>query len=304
MFDFFSKQKYPIILVVLGFLLVIAAFFKVEDISKFQLSPHAAPIYTIGVIGILLILASMLTFVMDKDIQGWLRSAKKIKKTENGYTTPLGQATLNVVYGRIESYINEDSSIVALPANEFFDDACINDKSSSLGAYIRAKFSNQITEIQQLISKELESNPSERVEKERGVFQQSYGIGTCVFLDQPLKSSQRIILAAVTSQRAGEGLRGEISFNFRAVNEIYRIAADKRIRKVYLPLMGAGHGCLRTEVALFSLVIAWAEILCKPSSPHMQVNIVVFKHDDEATPEIKPRDVKRILQTAVGMFSS
>lgn len=303
MFDFLSQQKYPIILVALGFLLVLSSFFKIEDISKFQLSPHVAPIYTIFTIGILLILISLLTFLLDTDLEGWLRPAK-IKKTESGYTTPLGQAILNVIYGRIESYTDEDSSVVVLPANEFFDDACINDKSSALGAYLQAKFSNQISEIQQLINEKLASVPAERVEKERGVFQQSYGVGTCIFLDRPLKSSQRMILVAVTSQRAGEGLRGEISFNFHAIKEIYKIAADKRLRKVYLPVMGAGHGCLRSEVALFSLAIAWAEILCKPSSPHIQVNIVVFQRDDKTDPEIKPRVVKRVLRMAVGMFGS
>src|ERR1044072_764877 len=255
MFDFLSKLKYPIILVAFGFLLVLASFFKIEDISKFQLSPYAAPIYTTYVIGIMLILASVLTYLLDKDIEGWLRPAK-IKKIKNGYTTPLGQATLSVLYGRIENYADEDSSVVVvLPASEFFDDACINDKGSALGAYIQAKFPNQVSEIQQLINEKLASAPTEKVEKERGDFQPSYGVGTCVFLDRPLKSSQRIILAAVTTQRAGEGLRGEISFNFDAVKEVYRIAADKRLRKVYLPVMGAGHGGLRSEVALFSMAV-------------------------------------------------
>jgi hypothetical protein len=173
-----------------------------------------------------------------------------------------------------------------------------------LGAYIHTKFSNQISEIQQLINEKLASFPSRKVEKERGVFQQSYGTGTCVFLESPLKTSQRIILAAATSKRAGEGLRGEISFNFRAVNEVYRIAADKRLRKVYLPVIGSGHGCLRSEVALFSLVIAWAEILCKPTSPHIQINIIVFRQNDKASPEISRRVVRRVLRMAVGMFGS
>jgi hypothetical protein len=301
MFGFLTKQKYPAILLALGFILVLTSFFKIEDITKLQISPNAAPIYATFVIGIALIVLSIVIFLLGEDGEGWLRPVK-IKRLGKGHTTKIGQATLNVIYGKIQDYNTDAFSVVVLPANEFFDDECLHDEKSSLGAYMQSKFSNQIDEIKQLIKAKLEGLATIKVKKEEGLFQHSYGTGKSIFLDHPLKSSHRIILTAVTSQRAGEGLRGEISFNFRAVQEVYKIIADKRVRKVYFPLLGAGHGCLGDEVALFSLVLAWAEILCKPVSPHLEVNIIIFQPDETTKPEPNPRVVKRIIRMAIGMF--
>ena len=133
-------------------------------------------------------------------------------------------------------------------------------------------------------------------------FQPSYGVGSRILLDRPLRSAHQLILAAVTSQRAGEGLQAQIHSIFQAVNQIHNIMRDSRFRKVYLPIMGAGHGCLTKEVALFSLVLAWAEILCGPRSPHYEVNIISYKADDNTKPKLNPRAVKQILRTATGMF--
>jgi O-acetyl-ADP-ribose deacetylase (regulator of RNase III) len=300
------KQKYHVILVVLGFILVMASFFKVEDISKFQVSPNPNPLYIPLTIGVLFVFASILSFLLTEDSIGWgWLSPATIKKTEEGYSVALGQATLNVLYGRLENYSSDkDTSVIVLPANEYFDDECINDKDSSLGAYMHAKFSTQIEAVKNLVSTKVQSMPSKSVEKESGCFQQSYGVGKCIYLDRPLSSEHKIILTAVTSQRAGQGLKSEISYIFQAVNEIYKLMVDKRLRRVYSPLMGAGHGCLRTEVALFTLVLAWSEILCKPLGPHIEVNIIIFRNDKSDKQRPSRRVVKRILKIATGMFKN
>lgn len=304
MLAFLEKQKYHVILATLGVLLVLVSFFKIEDIKKFQISPYPTPLYWVFVTGILLIGASIVSFWASEDATGseWLHPTR-IKKTDEGYLVYLGQATLTVTYGRIEDYSSEkDSSLIALPANEFFDDACVNDKGSSLGAYMHRKFPNRIQDIQQCIRAETKSIPSKDVEKERGYFQASYGVGKCIFLDNPLSSTHRIVLAAVTSKRADKGLRSEMVYLFQAVSEIYRTMLDKGIRKIHSPLMGAGHGCLRKEVSLFSLVLAWSEILCNPLGPRIEVNIIVYRGDEKAKPELSPRVIRRILRVATGMF--
>ena len=79
---------------------------------------------------------------------------------------------------------------------------------------------------------------------------------------------------------------------------------DKRITKIYLPIMGAGHGCLGDEVALFTLVLAWAEIMCKPLSRNVEINIVVFKADEKSKPRLSSKVIKRILYVATGMFKT
>lgn len=302
MFDLLGK-RYDVILAALGGFLALVSFFKIEDITKLQISPYPTPIYPVFALGLALIAVSIVSFLFSEDAGWeWLHRTR-IKKADKGYNVQLGQATLNIIYGRIEDYsAEEDSSLIALPANEFFDDACVNDKASSLGAYMHRKFPNRIPDIQQCIRGETKSIPSKDVEKERGYFQQSYGVGKCILLDNPLSSTHRIVLAAVTSKRAEMGLRSEISYIFQAVGEIHKIMADRGIRKVYSPLMGAGHGCLRKEVSLFSLVLAWSEILCKSSGPRLDVSIIVFKPDESAKPELNPKVIRRILRIATGMF--
>ena len=226
MFDFLKdvkEIKFHVLVAVLGFVLIIVSFFKIEDITKLQITPNASPIYATLSIGVLLILVSLVSYLLSEDSieLRWL-NPNKIEKRDNGYIVHLGKATLNTIYGRIENCDLDDSSAIALPANEFFDNECVSDKKSSLGAFIHSKFPNQIKEIQELLCEKAKAFSSSSVEKETGIFQDSYGIGTSIFLDKPLSSKHKIIITAVTSQRAGKGLKSEILYIFQSVREIYK----------------------------------------------------------------------------------
>ena len=58
MFHFLEKQKYPVILIAFGFLLVIISHFEVKDIAKLQILKAANPIYQLYGLGIVLIIIS------------------------------------------------------------------------------------------------------------------------------------------------------------------------------------------------------------------------------------------------------
>src|SRR5713101_615378 len=99
MFNLLWKQKYPVVLAALGVLLVLISFFNIEDLSKFKMSRSPSPIYAIFILGILLILLSIVSFLFSEDVAGgdWLHPTR-IKKTDKGYRVRLGQATLNIIY--------------------------------------------------------------------------------------------------------------------------------------------------------------------------------------------------------------
>jgi hypothetical protein len=234
---------------------------------------------------------------------GWFKSAS-VRIKDGRLHAPCGHAQIHISFGKIEEEAKlSPSSMVVLPANEYFDDECISDAKSSLGAYVQSVFPNQALEVQKLIQDELVSIKSRKEEKEPGVTQSSYGIGSGVFLKNALHSNQPLLFVSVTTKRAGEGLRAEMSHIFAAVKKIQHIAADNRIDTVCIPVMGTGHGGLKKEVGLFSLLLAICDGITKPTGHHItQYNVVVFRADPNEKPSISINSSKRILKTAIGLF--
>ncbi|UHD19016.1 hypothetical protein LT988_00705 [Thiocapsa bogorovii] len=158
--------------------------------------------------------------------------------------------------------------------------------------------------MQQLIQTKLVSFESQDVEKEPGLKQKSFGIGRGVFLKEPLQSKQPVLFLSVTTKRAGEGLRAEMSHIFQAVSEIQKVAADHRMDSVCVPVMGTGHGGLQKEVGLFALVLAICDGVSKPVGHHIkEYHIVVYQLAPAERPSISERDAGRVLKTAIGLFS-
>jgi hypothetical protein len=82
----------------------------------------------------------------------------------------IGRTEVCVRFGDIRSCDSRDPGVVvALPANEFFDDDCIRDTRSALGAYMASVFPNAIGDIQKLIAQKLTNAPFELVENGPGV---------------------------------------------------------------------------------------------------------------------------------------
>jgi len=282
-----------------------AGFFELKDITKLNISSaRSEPIYAIAFLGTIFSLISISVYLFDEKTLGWL-SSKKIKKLEHGFGTKLLNSKINILFGRLESLSNEfEEAMVILPANEFFDDECINDSRSALGAYFNKKFTNQTEQIKELILHELKDAKSLEVEKETNVMQKSYGVGKGVLLKNPMGSNQPVMLVAVTTKRAGEGLSAELSYIFKAVNRIQSVAADNRIDTVFVPVMGSGHGGLKKEVALFGLLLAICNGITKHNGHHIRnFNIVVFQGDDKTPPSVSKIISKRLLRTTTGMFS-
>jgi len=223
-----------------------------------------------------------------------------VQQTPDGYSVKLGGMRITVSLGRIEECdCNASDCLVALPANEFFDDECIHDSNSALGAFMQRHFENRIPAIQTLVSDQLAGKPSEDVEKTPGHVAKSYGIGTCVYLYKPLSLDLRVAMIAVTTQRADIGLRADASYIFEAAETLHRIMANYRLSRLQIPIIGSGHGGLRGEVSLVTMLIAFGELNRRVSARAIRdVNIVVFKRDAATDASVSSATIRRTLDFA------
>jgi TIR domain len=122
-------------------------------------------------------------------------AAAGVRVIPNGYSVNLVGMVLNVTFGRMEECgCVDEASLIALPASEFFDDECFHDPRSALGAFMQRHFKNEVTEIQDLVKVALDGKLTQSVEKTPGRWANSYGTGTCIFLNRPLSSNFRIVL--------------------------------------------------------------------------------------------------------------
>jgi hypothetical protein len=224
--------------------------------------------------------------------------ASGVRSIPNGYCVSLGRMTIKVILGRIEeSDCSDEGCMVALPANEYFDDDCIYDPRSALGAYMQHHFKGNIPDIQALVKAALANEPTEDVQKRPGQAASSYGVGKCAFLDHPLSSCLRIAMVSVTTQRADVGLRADAANLFKAATSLQRVMANHRLTRLYIPILGSGHGGLKGEVSLVCMLIAFGE-LRKSAHNLKEVNIVVFRSSETSAPIVSEAIIKRALDFA------
>lgn len=290
------KQPVFTIIAVFGCLLILFGLFKIDDITKLAVSPLSQPLYTSISLGIFMIVIGVALHIAT-NLTTSTFSISNVKRLPNGYSITHGSFALNVLFGKIETIDGfDDESMIALPANEFFDDECINDARSALGAYMKFHFKDNIPKIQSLVKKLLREETFQEVEKEPGTLVPSYGVGKCVYLDCPLSSQQRIVMVAVTTKRANEGLQAKPRYIFDAIESIQREMANHRLTHLFVPVLGSGHGGLTGDMSLVCMLTAFAELYRRRSGHHLKnVNIVVLKRDEESKPLILEKNIKHSL---------
>jgi hypothetical protein len=241
--------------------------------------------------------------ILQHRSDGWWQPTQ-IREHKGVLTTRVRGTVISVVFGRIEdlSPIDTDSAVL-LPANEYFDDDCIHDNRSALGAFMQRHFEDDLPSVRALVDAQLRDVPTTLVQKASGIEQRSYGVGTCVFLDSADDWRCRIALGAVTTQRANEGLRSELPFIFAAVRRLVAGMCDRRLHKATIPILGSGHGGLSVELAFFGLVLALAETAMGPSGGQLRVaTIVVFQNTPDDQPVLSVSIAKEMLKVALGLF--
>jgi O-acetyl-ADP-ribose deacetylase (regulator of RNase III) len=204
----------------------------------------------------------------------------------------LGRTNVQVELGRIQDYRPEDSrAVVALPANEYFDDECITDTNSSLGAFVQHHFADRIEEFVQHVQAELISLPSQRVPRAERRIDESYGIGQAIFLSK-LQSECRLILVSATTERTGIGLRAEPHFLYAALEGIIEVMNERRLNSLTIPVLGSGHGGMPLSIAILFNILAVRAITAEVLGVHLRnVRIVVFEGDADDLAGARMQDI-------------
>ena len=161
-----------------------------------------------------------------------------------------------------------------------------------------------MSDLQALVASALAGEVTNQVEKYPGQSAASYGIGKCAYLINPFDKPMRLAMVAVTTQRANAGLQAQASYVFEAAVSLSRLMANRRLTRLYLPAIGSGHGGLKPEVALITLLLAFAELHGTLGHRHLrEINIVVYRPSPDSNPSISESFVRRALMFAADNFS-
>jgi hypothetical protein len=223
----------------------------------------------------------------------------RVKESNGVLWTTVGGCEIRVINGRIEEQTGKAGIAIALPCNEYFDDRCVGDTGSALGAYVNRVFDGQVAEFISLMKDECRKKLGAGVEQQKTDDEraESFGAGRCVLLRAPLARSVQIALVSTTTQRANQGLAARISYLFNGMHELVTRLANARLNEVVMPILGAGHGGIDPPLAFVGLLLAVAEAArYGQGGQHLKrVTIVVFKPDGENPPAVDQVIVRRAL---------
>jgi hypothetical protein len=291
------KLKFEYLCLVSGLIFVFLSLFRINDVSKVDIVALSQINWASCCVGIALILFGILLYVLPRFSVPLSWSAfTKVKATKQGLSIKMNRAELEVVFGRLENFNSSDpNTVIALPANDLFDDACVSDATSSLGSFVNHMFPNRIHEIIALTKRQLMSQDPTMISDAVGP-DQRYMPGTTLFFDKPLAKDTRMAFVAVTAFRDNQGITCEASNVFRAIKGLHKLINAHRYDKIILPLLGSGHGGLLPPVSLICMLIALAESLRDTSGHHIRkATIVVFQATESSMPSITPWRVRRLL---------
>jgi O-acetyl-ADP-ribose deacetylase (regulator of RNase III) len=212
----------------------------------------------------------------DRDVAPDNRSATTWPETVR---IPLGRANVSIEVGQIQNYqTTESRAVIALPANEYFDDECISDTNSSLGAFVQHHYKDSVPDFVRRVHAGLIDRPSQRVPRAERRIEESYGIGEAVFLQLP--QDYRLILVSATTERTGIGLRAEPHFLYAAFEGIVETMNERRLSTLTMPVLGSGHGGMPLPIAILFNLLAIRSMLGGERGRHIRdVRIVVFDGD-------------------------
>jgi hypothetical protein len=299
------KQPYWVIALILGAALV--TFPTVTIDKDYHWTTHQPSTLIPVWIGIGLLLLSSVGFwftLLSKpsknaDDVGAGLDLTRVKESDGVLWTTVGGCEIRVINGRIEDQVSKAGVAIALPCNEYFDDRCVGDTRSALGAYVNRVFEGQVAEFVSITKDECRKKLGAGVEQQKTDDEraESFGAGRCVLLTKPLARSVPVAVVSTTTQRAGKGLAARISYLFDGMRELVTRLADARLNEVIMPVLGSGHGGIDPPLAFVGLVLAVAEAARYGQGGQRlkRVTIVVFKPDADSPPEVDEVVVRRAL---------
>jgi hypothetical protein len=301
------KQPLWIITVVLGTIMVALPCVTID--KDYRWSTHSPSTLWPPAVGIALLLISALSFayanwadhLSARNAEAGL-DLSRVEESKGEMWTTVSGCEIRVVEGRVQDYASAPGTTIVLPCNEYFeyfDDRCVEDTRSALGAYINQVFEGQTAAFISLVKGECgrKLGPPVPQQKTNDESAESFGPGRCVLLLEPLGRSSAVALVSTTTQRAGQGLAARISYLFDGMRELVARLADARLNEVVMPILGAGHGQIDTALAFVGLLLAIAEVARYGQGGQRlrKVTVVVFKRDADTPSQVDRAIIRRAL---------
>jgi len=228
-----------------GLLFIVLSFLSLDGLENISLT--ASPKWIMLIIGCILGVGGLIIFMLTREE----RRINKKARIEDGLPIKLGPISVNLRLGKIQKISRLDkAAAVVLPANTTFVNDCITDKNSALGAFMLERYPDKIPEITKLIAETLETSEIPKNSDN------TYPPGTTIILPPPYNTPARILITAATIRKETVGIRAEPSTICECMHQILAITSDKKISKLYMPILGSGHGGLDINAALLFLLLS------------------------------------------------
>lgn len=283
------------------FLMIIASIVLVFSIFEFQISGGTfsskpiAPVFYEGLFVSGVIFALAFATIIASSLSGSaLISGMVIGRRKN--SVMLGKINVEILFGEIQSVASAELTV--LPANEFFDDECICDVRSSLGAYFQSKVPGRTEAIRAAATAHLQDNAvdsAQSVLNHKGEGRLAYEIGTVVPVKGVDGLTERVALVSATTHRIDEGLVAREEYVFSVLRGVSKYCGENRINSIAIPLIGSGHGQLTPRVSLISILQAINSV--SATSFITDVKIVVFKKGSQDA-QIPEWEISRLIELA------
>lgn len=300
------KQPYWIISLILGVAMIALPCITLD--SGNRPNTHPPTTWLLVIVGIVLLAVSIAAFAYTQFSARKSATASgndgtldmsSVKQEGDVLYTSINDCEIRVASGRIEDYPHDQNLALVLPCNEYFDDRCINDTKSALGAYANKTFEGQLPAFQQLMASECRKwlGPGQKRQKTRDELAESFGAGRCLLLIKPLDRRIAMALISTTTQRENEGLSSRISYLFNGIGELVMRVADARINEVAMPLLGSGHGGISAPLAFVSMLLALAEAARygQGSQRLKRATIILYRKDSNSPTSIDTLTIRRAL---------
>lgn len=266
------------IMLLFGFLLFLFSFCKFDGIKN--LSFPTGPNWVMLIIGIASLMGGTIVFKLTRED----RKINKKANIESGIFFKFEQVLIKLKKGGIQEIpkLNQAAGVV-LPANTTFIDDCITDTNSALGAFFLKYHADKISKVPQDIERQLERLGYQR--NKNG----TYPLGTTIILPEEYDTPAKTIITASTIRKEISGIRAEPGSICECIRQIFMATADKKIAKLYIPILGSGHGGININEALLFLILS-VKHYSKYYHHVKSVDIMVIEND---VPKLK-KDIYRL----------
>lgn len=265
---------------ILGFVSVLLSFDPISYdkglIIEFKVSPNGW-LLTLGL--------GLIAVALYQALNPAIRRSRYVKRISNGFKIKLAaDHVIDVIVGEIETVASDKSHAgIVLPANTSFDDECIRDSRSALGAFVHKHFPSGIEELQRVIKDEVKKVPRSDISSV-----DEYPIGTTIFLEKPLGSNYRIMITAVTQFSRQRGFVADTESLIMCIKSIFKTSAGQRLSEIYMPVIGTGHGGLNFNMALgLILLLSICSIKHEGGRHIKRLSIVIFDPKGDKSKEIE-----------------